>query len=96
MAVGTATVDFGAFPGTDKASIAVTGQAALVSGSKIEAWLRAEATAEHPEDEVMMLSKFVTVNVPITLVVAATGFTIVVVCHDGFSTGTLLIDWAWV
>ena len=37
MASGTATLDFGAFPGKTDASVAVTGQAAIVAGSLVVA-----------------------------------------------------------
>ena len=51
MATGKTTIDFGAFPGATVASVAVTGQTAIVSGSLVEAWIRPEATADHTSDE---------------------------------------------
>lgn len=96
MATGTAVLDFGAFPGTDKASVAVTGQGAILAGSLVEAWVRPEATAVHSEDEHAMLAAFVAVTVPQSTLIAGTGFTIVGVCHDGFLHGTINVDWAWV
>ena len=111
MATGTATLDFGAFPGASDASIAVTGQAAIIAGSLVEAWIRPVATADHSADEHMVETfKVIAGNI-----VAATGFTIY-----GFSTtpnfggdsingsfkitpkndpriyGTWTIAWAWV
>jgi hypothetical protein len=71
-ATGTATIDFGAAPGSSDASIAVTGQASIVSGSYVEAWLRPEATADHSEDEHV----FETIRVVAGNIVAGTGFTI--------------------
>ncbi len=53
-ASGTAALDFGAFPGKSDASVAVTGQAGIVSGSLVEAWIRPEATADHTADEHML------------------------------------------
>lgn len=44
-ATGTATIDFGAFPGANEASIAVTGQTSIGSGSKIEVFVMADDTA---------------------------------------------------
>lgn len=46
---GTATLDFGAFPGASDASVLVTG----VTGSPtlVEAWLYPAATADHSADE---------------------------------------------
>lgn len=71
-AQGTTTVDFGAFPGKSDASVAVTGQASIVAGSLVEAWMRLEATADHSADEHLLE----TVKVSAGLIVAGTGFTI--------------------
>jgi hypothetical protein len=48
---GTATIDFGAFPGKADTSLAITGQAAILAGSYVEAWIRPTATADHTVDE---------------------------------------------
>ena len=79
-AQGTATIDFGAFPGASDASVAVTGQAAIVSGSLVEAWIRPEATADHTADEHMVE----TLKVFAADIVAGTGFTIY-----GFNTNQI-------
>lgn len=71
-AQGTATLDFGAFPGKSDASIAVTGQGSIVAGSLVEAWLRPVATADHTADEHMVE----TLKVVAGDIVNATGFTI--------------------
>ena len=80
MASGIATLDFGAFPGQSDASVAVTGQAAIVSGSLVEAWLRPVATADHTDTEHMVE----TLKVFAHTIVAGTGFTI-----SGFNTSQL-------
>ena len=80
MATGTATLDFGAFPGKSDASLAITGQTAIVSGSIVEAWLRPADTADHTADEHMVE----TLKVFAASIVAGTGFTIY-----GFNTGQL-------
>lgn len=77
---GTATLDFGAFPGKSDASVAVTGQAGIVAGSLVEAWIRPEATADHSADEHMVE----TLKVFAGNIVAGTGFTIY-----GFNTGEI-------
>ena len=51
MASGTATLDFGAHPGSGHAKIVVTGQTNLVAGSRIEAWLEPLDTPDHKHDE---------------------------------------------
>ena len=70
--VGTATIDFGAFPGASDASVVVTGQSGIVSGSVVQAWLRPVATADHTADEHWIE----TIRVVAGNIVAATGFTI--------------------
>jgi hypothetical protein len=69
---GTATLDFGAFPGASDASVAVTGQASIVAGSIVQAWLRPEDTADHLADEHMVE----TINIFAGNIVDGTGFTI--------------------
>lgn len=71
-ASGTATLDFGAFPGQSDASVAVTGQAGIVSGSLVEAWIRPVATADHTADEHIVE----TLRVMAGNIVAGTGFTV--------------------
>jgi len=71
-AQGTATLDFGAFPGASDASVAVTGQATIGAGSLVECWLLPAATADHSADEHLVESlKVVAGNI-----VPTTGFTI--------------------
>jgi hypothetical protein len=53
MPSGRTTIDFGAFPGTTHASVAVA-ETGIVAGSEIEAWIEPEATADHSEDEHML------------------------------------------
>lgn len=79
-AQGTATLDFGAFPGASDASVAVTGQASIVAGSMVEAWLRPSATADHSADEHWVE----TIKVVAGNISAGTGFTIY-----GFNTNTI-------
>lgn len=70
--VGTATIDFGAFPGKSDTSVAVTGQGSILSGSVVNAWLFPAATADHTADEHLVE----TINIRAGNVIAATGFTI--------------------
>jgi len=80
MPSGTVTLDFGAFPGKSDASVDITGQTAIVSGSLVEAWIRPVATADHSADEHMLE----TIKVFAANIVAGTGFTIY-----GFNTSQL-------
>lgn len=51
MAVGTATLDFGATP-AEEATLTVSGQAGLVATSHIEAWFQhGDSTADNSVDE---------------------------------------------
>lgn len=79
-AQGTATLDFGAFPGASDASVAVTGQGAIVAGSLVEAWIRPVATADHTADEHMLE----TLKVFAGNISAGVGFTIY-----GFNTSEI-------
>lgn len=89
---GQTTIDFGAFPGTLDASVTITGQGAIVSGSLVEAWVYPIATAdhsvaEHYTDPPRIMAGEIT---------AAAGFVI-----RGFSLdqrpryGLYTINWAW-
>lgn len=71
-ATGTALLDFGAFPGASDASIAITGQAGILSNSFVEAWLLPADTADHTADEHLVE----TLRVVAGSIVAGTGFTI--------------------
>ena len=51
-AQGTATIDFGAFPGSNEASIAVTGQGSILATSKAEAYVMGgDTTSDHTADD---------------------------------------------
>lgn len=70
--VGTATLDFGAFPGASDASVAVIGQAAIVAGSVVQVQLFPADTADHLADE----HRVETLTVFAGNIVAGVGFTI--------------------
>ncbi len=44
---GTATLNFGAAPGTNVAVTTVTGQAGVIPGTHIDAWIMGDTTADH-------------------------------------------------
>jgi hypothetical protein len=71
-AQNTTTIDFGAYPGAEEASVTITGQASILSGSLVEAWIMPTATADHSADEHRLDPPRVIAG----NVVAATGFTI--------------------
>jgi hypothetical protein len=100
MATGTATLDFGALPGKNDASVAVTGQGTIASGSLVEAWVLPVAGADHTADEMMVEG----LRIYARDIVAGTGFTIYGVHDHGvetfgkdhFAWGRWNIAWAWV
>lgn len=71
-AAGTTTIDFGAFPGGSDATVTVTGQTGIVSGSVVQAWLVAQPTADHTADE----HRVETISVTCGNIVANTSFDI--------------------
>jgi hypothetical protein len=71
-ATGTATVNFGGFPGSDSATVLVTGQTGIVAGSLVEAWLVPTATGDHSADEHIMVGP----RIEAGNIVPGTGFTI--------------------
>lgn len=93
-AQGTAVLNFGAHPGSTHASVAVTGQAGIVAGSLVEAWVRPEATADHSADE-HTVEQF---RVVARDIVAGTGFTIHGVETHAMTIGKIYGQWsiAWV
>lgn len=86
-ASGSVEVNFGAFPGQSDASATIIGQAAILAGSLVEAWIMPRATADHSEDEhtVEPLRAFA-LNI-----VAGTGFTVRVVNDNRLSEPIELI-----
>jgi len=69
---GTGLLDFGSFPGTKYTSLVITGQAGIVAGSSVEAWITPTATADHTADEHVLEG----IKVMAGNIVAGTGFTI--------------------
>lgn len=87
---GSATLDFGVAPGGNAASVAVTGQAGILSGSLCEAWMMASSTADHNDEEHML----VPVKLTCGNIVAATGFTIYARSEWRLS-GQFDVKWVW-
>jgi len=71
-AQGLTTIDFGAFPGSSDASLAITGQAGIDSASVVTAWLQPADTSDHTADE----HRIETISVMAGNVIGGTGFTI--------------------
>jgi hypothetical protein len=69
---GITAVDFGAFPGASDTSLTITGQAGIVAGSVVKAYIIATATVDHSADEHWVE----TIEVKAGNIVAGVGFTI--------------------
>ena len=90
---GTATIDFGAHPGLNETSIAVTGQTTISATSKVECYFMADdTTSNHTAADHKYAPEFfsVTAGTPI----AATGFTIYGRSQHKM-TGQWSIRWVW-
>ena len=86
---GTTTVDFG----SRETSVqkVITGQASILAGSLVEAWLFPALTASNQPDN----HWFDDLHVTAGNVVAGTGFTITVKCNQGVAHGVFNIAWVW-
>lgn len=91
-AQGTAEVDFGAFPGAAYATVAVTGQASIVAGSLVEAWIRPVATSDHRADEHIVDPPEIVAGD----IVAGVGFTIHALTNNAIRHhGKYTVAWVW-
>jgi len=92
VATGTAVLDFGATP-ADEASVTVTGQTGIVSGSHVEAFFMRESTADNDVDEHVEAAALC----PLVCgsIVAGTGFTIYASTLAMLGIGTFNVRWVW-
>lgn len=75
VGTGTATVNFGAFPGTNEASVVVTGETLIGASAKAEAYFMADDTsADHTASDHRYAPCFI--HLTCGAVSAGTGFTI--------------------
>lgn len=106
---GRSTLDFGSFPGTSFVETVVTGQTTITTGSVVNAWLIAEATADHTVYEHAIMR----IQLRVGSIVVGTGFTIYGLydgdsapdqrvnalgagsSNSGFLTGLWSVAWNW-
>ncbi len=94
MASGTILIDFGGAY-VNNASVAVTGQAGILGGSFVEAWLSPATTTDHSVDEHVITSSMlgITTGPPS----AGVGFTIYGASYvSGGLYGKFNVSWVWV
>lgn len=89
---GTATISFGAAPGSSTASATVTGQTGILSGSRVRSWVQG-STADYNEYEHSRVLPMV-VTLGISDVVGGTGFTIQAATEHRL-TGDVAVKWEW-
>jgi hypothetical protein len=90
---GTATLDFGAFPGSNEASVTVTGQTSISATSKAEAFVMGDDTSgTHTASDHRYFAALVglTCGNPTD----AIGFTIFASSTEKL-TGTFVVRWVW-
>ena len=87
---GTATLNFGAAPGGQAASVAVTGQTAILSGSNAEAFLMTDSTVDNSAYH----HRIVPMRLRCGNIVAGTGFTIYAL-SDWTLFNTYQVRWVW-
>ena len=89
---GAATLDFGAAPGSSTASVAVTGQAGILSGSRVRAWVQG-STSDHNAYEHSRIFPN-RIGLGVSDIVAGTGFTIHAETELRL-TGDVAVKWEW-
>lgn len=89
------TINFGAWPGSDEATLTIIGQANIVATSEIRVWVPAIATADHSADEHAMDPPAVTAG----NIVPGVGFTVYATypnsVRDFQAYGAWTVNWQW-
>ena len=90
---GTATIDFGAAPGSGETSVAVTGLSTISGTSKAEAWIMADdSTADHTASDHRYADLFLSLTCGTPT--AGVGFTIYARAIDKL-TGQFAVRYVW-
>ncbi len=92
--VGSATIDFGAFPGSSEASVNVTGQGSILTTSYAFAFIQSnDTTADHTANDHAYAAALI--GLVCGSFVAGTGFTIKAICPDRLC-GTFKVRFMWI
>ena len=90
---GTATIDFGNYPGSNETTVSVTGQGSILSTSGIRLFISANATSvDHTSNDHTWIMNFL--NITVGDVVPSTGFTIYANSIHKLQ-GKYTINWTW-
>jgi hypothetical protein len=92
-AQGTVTIDFGPSIKSE-ASVSVSGQAAILSNSRAEAWIQGDAIGGQNDATAHEALQFLS-TVHTRNVTAGSGFTIDVLMLEGVATGQFTVSWVW-
>ena len=90
MATGSATLNFGAAPGSQFASVSVTGQTGILTTSAVEAYVMSETSADNTE----MVHRIVPLTLRCGALSAGVGFTIYAYSPWNLSN-TITVRWVW-
>ena len=91
-ATGTATIDFGAFPGSNEASVFVPA-ASIAAGSDVEPfWRGDDTTTDHDAEDHKWAAVFIGLSAG--SIVAGSGFTIYARSVEEME-GTFKVRWVW-
>ena len=60
--VGSTTIDFGTWPGSNDASVTVTGQTGISPTTLVEAWMMAEASSTHTLQDATYAARFISLT----------------------------------
>lgn len=91
--LGTATINFGAFPGSNEASVVVTGQTGINATSKAEAYVMADdTTSDHTASDHRYFAALVALTCGTPS--AGVGFTIYARSLEKLQ-GTFALRWVW-
>lgn len=90
---GTSTIDFGAAPGTNIATVVVTGQAAIGATSRIKVWFQGGSTADFNEYEHLFILPG-SVSLVAGTIVNGVGFTIYATTQLRIR-GNVVCRWEW-
>ena len=90
---GSATINFGAAPGTNIAEVVVTGQTGIPAGAQVKAWIQGDSTADH---NVYTHTRILAPEVALSCenITAGVGFTIVASTELRL-TGNVSVRWEW-
>jgi len=88
----TTTLNFGAFPGSCQASVAVTGQTSISATSTVEAWFMQDTSTDHTANDHAWAAALCALTS--TIPIAGTGYTITATSTERLS-GSFTVRSVW-